>query len=53
MTKFKLIMKFSDEIIEERDEIFYTEEEAEEWGVYLCDCSPLDENDFEVVEFDD
>ena len=38
MAKFKVVMNYSDGTSEEDDEIFETEEEAEEHGLYMCSC---------------
>lgn len=38
MSKYRVELCFSDGDIEEDDEIFETEAEAEEHGLYLCSC---------------
>ena len=57
---FKIVMSYSDGTTEEQEEIFETESEAREYGLYLCSCYatggevlhlsnpgdyPLDDND--------
>ena len=37
--KFKLLMKYPDGTIEEEDELFDSEEAAEEYGEYMMACS--------------
>lgn len=39
MPKYKVVMKYSDGTSEEEDDIFNTEEEAEEYGNYLVSCN--------------
>lgn len=39
MPKYKIVMQFSDGTSEEQDEIFDSEEEAEEYAGYLVGCS--------------
>ena len=39
MPKYKIIMQYSDGISEEQDEIFDTEEDAEEFALYLVGCT--------------
>ena len=36
--KYKVEMHYSDGTVEEEDEIFDTEEEAEEHAQYMCSC---------------
>ena len=38
MTRYKVMMLYSDGSREEDDEIFETKSEAYEYGVYLCGC---------------
>ena len=38
MAIFKVVMKYSDGEIEELDDVFDTEEDAEEHGLYMCSC---------------
>jgi len=35
---YKIVMKYPDGSIEELDEVFETESEAEEYGLYMCSC---------------
>lgn len=35
---FKVVMKYSDGTTEEDDEVFESEAEANEHGLYLCSC---------------
>ena len=39
MTKYKIIMQYPDGTNEEQDEVFDTEEDAEEYANYLVSCS--------------
>lgn len=39
MSKYKVLMQYSDGTEEMEDDIFDTEEEAEEYGCYLVSCS--------------
>ena len=41
MSKYKIIMEYSDGTSEEQDEIFDSEEAAEEYAVYLVSCSEV------------
>lgn len=65
MQKYKIVMQYSDGTKEEQDDIFDSEEEAEEYACYLVGCSrvgaetlnlsnpgdyPLD--DFEAPDFE-
>lgn len=38
MQLFKVVMSYPDGTTEEDDEIFNTEAEANEYGLYLCSC---------------
>jgi hypothetical protein len=38
MAKYKVIYYYPDGTSEEDDELFDTEEEAKEHGLYMCDC---------------
>lgn len=39
MPKYKIVMQYPDGTNEEQDEIFDTEEDAEEYALYLVSCS--------------
>lgn len=39
MSKYKIVMQYSDGVSEEDDYIFDTEEDAEEYANYLVGCS--------------
>lgn len=39
MSKYKVLMQYSDGTEELEDDIFDTEEEAEEYGCYLVSCN--------------
>ena len=39
MSKFKIIMVYPDGDSEEQDDVFDTEEEANEYGLYLVGCT--------------
>ena len=38
MSKYKVVMCYSDGTREEEDEVFEMESEADEYGLYLCSC---------------
>lgn len=38
MSIFKVVINYSDGTSEEMDEVFESESEAEEYGLYLCSC---------------
>lgn len=38
MSKYKIVMIYSDGTEEEQDEVFETESEAEDYACYLCGC---------------
>jgi len=39
MPKYKIIIQYSNGTSEEEDDVFYTEEDAEEYAHYLVSCS--------------
>lgn len=41
MPKYKVVMIYDEDETEEQDEVFDTEEEAEEYGGYLASCSSV------------
>ena len=41
MPKYKILMQYSDGTNEEQDEVFDTEEDAEEYANYLVSCSQV------------
>ena len=41
MPRYKIIMQYPDGVNEEQDEVFETEESAEEYANYLVSCSQV------------
>lgn len=48
MSKYKVILKFSDGTEEEQPEVFDTEEKANEHGGYLAGCCHLGNEEFHL-----